>query len=182
MATRAAAVVSAIGTPGGSRWASGPSHQPVIEGMLGIPYDTPGRHTEEYVQVLAPLLRGEQVSFHGDEFGAVAGPRAAPGRRADPRAGVRARAAPLPRRRRARRRHHHVDGQRHGHRGTCRAPDPEAAAEAGRPEPRIVAGLPVAVHDDVAEARGVAAQLFACYGKLPELPAHPRARRREWPR
>jgi len=43
----------------------------------------------------------------------------------------------------------------------------KAAADAGRPDPRIVAGLPVAVHDDVAEARAVAAQQFAAYGTLP---------------
>ena len=43
----------------------------------------------------------------------------------------------------------------------------EAAAGAGRPAPRIVAGLPVAVHDDVAEARDVAATTFANYGTLP---------------
>ena len=42
-----------------------------------------------------------------------------------------------------------------------------AASAAGRPEPRIVAGLPVAVHDDVDEARTAAAQLFAGYGELP---------------
>ena len=34
-------------------------------------------------------------------------------------------------------------------------------------EPRIVAGLPVAVHDDVAEARQAAAEQFAGYGVLP---------------
>jgi alkanesulfonate monooxygenase SsuD/methylene tetrahydromethanopterin reductase-like flavin-dependent oxidoreductase (luciferase family) len=43
----------------------------------------------------------------------------------------------------------------------------KAAADAGRPAPRIVAGLPVAVHDDVAEARSVAARQFAAYGYLP---------------
>jgi alkanesulfonate monooxygenase SsuD/methylene tetrahydromethanopterin reductase-like flavin-dependent oxidoreductase (luciferase family) len=42
-----------------------------------------------------------------------------------------------------------------------------AAADAGRPAPRIVAGLPVAVHDDVAEARETAARDFANYGVLP---------------
>jgi len=42
-----------------------------------------------------------------------------------------------------------------------------AAAAAGRPAPRIVAGLPIAVHDDVAEARSTAASLFAMYGTLP---------------
>jgi alkanesulfonate monooxygenase SsuD/methylene tetrahydromethanopterin reductase-like flavin-dependent oxidoreductase (luciferase family) len=43
----------------------------------------------------------------------------------------------------------------------------KAAADAGRPEPRIVVGLPVAVHDDVAEARAVAAEQYVVYGQLP---------------
>jgi alkanesulfonate monooxygenase SsuD/methylene tetrahydromethanopterin reductase-like flavin-dependent oxidoreductase (luciferase family) len=43
----------------------------------------------------------------------------------------------------------------------------KAAADAGRPSPRIIAGLPVAVHDDVDEARAVAAKQFAIYGQLP---------------
>jgi alkanesulfonate monooxygenase SsuD/methylene tetrahydromethanopterin reductase-like flavin-dependent oxidoreductase (luciferase family) len=43
----------------------------------------------------------------------------------------------------------------------------KAAANAGRPEPRIVAGLPVAVHDDAAEARSAAAEQFTIYGTLP---------------
>jgi alkanesulfonate monooxygenase SsuD/methylene tetrahydromethanopterin reductase-like flavin-dependent oxidoreductase (luciferase family) len=43
----------------------------------------------------------------------------------------------------------------------------KAAADAGRPSPRVVAGLPVAVHDDVAEARSTAAEQFALYGQLP---------------
>jgi alkanesulfonate monooxygenase SsuD/methylene tetrahydromethanopterin reductase-like flavin-dependent oxidoreductase (luciferase family) len=42
-----------------------------------------------------------------------------------------------------------------------------AAAAAGRAAPRIVAGLPVAVHDDVAAARQTAAEAFAGYGTLP---------------
>ena len=42
-----------------------------------------------------------------------------------------------------------------------------AAARAGRPDPRIVAGLPVAVHDDEQEARRAAAEQFAVYGSLP---------------
>jgi alkanesulfonate monooxygenase SsuD/methylene tetrahydromethanopterin reductase-like flavin-dependent oxidoreductase (luciferase family) len=35
------------------------------------------------------------------------------------------------------------------------------------PDARIVAGLPVAVHDDVAEARAVGAEQYAIYGTLP---------------
>jgi alkanesulfonate monooxygenase SsuD/methylene tetrahydromethanopterin reductase-like flavin-dependent oxidoreductase (luciferase family) len=43
----------------------------------------------------------------------------------------------------------------------------KAAADAGRRAPRIVVGLPVAVHDDVAEARSRATEQFALYGTLP---------------
>jgi alkanesulfonate monooxygenase SsuD/methylene tetrahydromethanopterin reductase-like flavin-dependent oxidoreductase (luciferase family) len=43
----------------------------------------------------------------------------------------------------------------------------KAAADAGRPAPRIVAGLPVAVHDDAAEARSAGAALYQAYGTLP---------------
>ena len=42
-----------------------------------------------------------------------------------------------------------------------------AAAAAGRPEPRVVVGLPVAVHDDVDEARNDAARQYGFYGELP---------------
>jgi len=167
MATRAAAVVSAIGAPGRFTLGVGPSHQPVIEGVLGLSYDTPGRHTDEYVQILAPLLRGEPVSFTGEEFRVNAGPPAL----ADD-AEIRVLVAALgPRLLR-------VAGQHTA--GTIPwmanaaaieqhvAPRiRKAAADAGRPAPRIVAGLPVAVHDDIAEARSVAAELFGVYGTLP---------------
>src|SRR3982751_5563163 len=52
MASRAAAVVAAIGTSGRFTLGIGPSHEPVIDGMFGMSYATPGRHTDEYVQVL----------------------------------------------------------------------------------------------------------------------------------
>jgi alkanesulfonate monooxygenase SsuD/methylene tetrahydromethanopterin reductase-like flavin-dependent oxidoreductase (luciferase family) len=42
-----------------------------------------------------------------------------------------------------------------------------AAAAAGRPAPRIVAGLPVAVHDDEAKARAAAAAHSSAYASMP---------------
>jgi alkanesulfonate monooxygenase SsuD/methylene tetrahydromethanopterin reductase-like flavin-dependent oxidoreductase (luciferase family) len=42
-----------------------------------------------------------------------------------------------------------------------------AASAAGRPAPRVVAGLPVAVHDDVREAQHDAARQYGFYGELP---------------
>jgi alkanesulfonate monooxygenase SsuD/methylene tetrahydromethanopterin reductase-like flavin-dependent oxidoreductase (luciferase family) len=43
----------------------------------------------------------------------------------------------------------------------------EAAAGAGRPAPRVVVGLPVAVVDDVDAARDRGAKLFAAYESIP---------------
>ena len=67
MANRAASVAAAVGTAGRFTLGIGPSHHPVIEGMFGLSYAVPGRHTDEYVQVLTALLRGEQVRFAGEE-------------------------------------------------------------------------------------------------------------------
>ena len=67
MANRALATSLAMDRPGFTLGV-GPSHQPVVEGMLGLSYEHPGRHTEEYLQVLAPLLRGEAVQFEGEEY------------------------------------------------------------------------------------------------------------------
>lgn len=166
-ASRANAVAFAIGTPGRLTLGVGPSHQGPVESRLGLSYDTPGQHTDEYVQVLAGLLRGEPVSFAGRQFRIDAGPLPLPagteipvlvgalGSRLLRVAGaytagtilwmanataIEAHVAPKIR---------------------------KAAADAGRPAPRIVAGLPVAVHDDVAEARSAAARLYHAYGELP---------------
>jgi alkanesulfonate monooxygenase SsuD/methylene tetrahydromethanopterin reductase-like flavin-dependent oxidoreductase (luciferase family) len=46
-----------------------------------------------------------------------------------------------------------------------------AAKEAGRPAPRIAAGFPVAVTNDVAAARATASKAFAIYGTLPSYRA-----------
>jgi F420-dependent oxidoreductase-like protein len=164
-ASRAAAVVAAMGRPG-LTLGVGPSHQPVIETLHGLDFSHPGRHTEEYVTVLASLLGGEPVAFQGEDFRVHAQPPALPhgeipvlvaalGPRLLRVAGERA-AGTITWMANARAIESHV------------APRLRAAAEAaGRPAPRIVVGLPIAVHDDEAEARGVAAQQFAMYGTLP---------------
>ena len=165
LANRAAAVVAAMGRPG-LTLGIGPSHEPVIAGMHGLDFSHPGRHTEEYVSVLAPLLRGEAVSFAGEDHRINAGPPtlthgeipvlvAALGPRLLRVAGEQT-AGTILWMANARAVETHV------------APRIRAAADAaGRPAPRIVAGLPVAVHDDVDEARAVAAKQFAMYGTLP---------------
>lgn len=166
-AMRGLSAVAAIGTPGRFTLGVGPSHEPMVQGMLGIPYRTPGRHTEEYVQVLAALLRGEQVGFAGEEFTVHMGPLPLPDGEPVPvlvsalgprllRVAGQYAAGTIPWMANARALETHV------------VPRVRRAAEAaGHGEPRIAAGLPVAVHDDVDEARGVAASVFGVYGVLP---------------
>ncbi len=144
----------------------GPSHRVVIEDVFGLSYDNVGAHTEEYVTVLGTLLRGEGISHRGEHFKVDIPIVSAP---PQPVSVMLSALAPRLLR---------VAGERTD--GTilwmanARSIEKhvaprinEAAAGAGRPAPRIVAGLPVAVHDDVAEARDVAATTFANYGTLP---------------
>ena len=165
-ANRAASVVAGMGRAGFTL-GIGPSHQPVVEDAYGLSYDRPGRHTEEYVTVLTTLLAGEAADFDGEDIRVHAGQRAVTPEHEVPVL-VSALAPRLLR----------VAGERTAGTilwmGNARAvevhvaPRINAAAEAaGRPPARIVAGLPVAVHDDVDEARAVAAQQFAAYGTLP---------------
>jgi 5,10-methylenetetrahydromethanopterin reductase len=46
-----------------------------------------------------------------------------------------------------------------------------AAQEAGRPRPRVVAGLPIAITNRPDQARAVAGEVFAIYGTLPSYRA-----------
>jgi F420-dependent oxidoreductase-like protein len=166
-ANRANAAASAIGAAGRLTLGVGPSHRVVVESRLGLPYDTPGQHTDEYVQILTGLLRGAEVSFAGSQYRVAAGPLSLPDGAEIPVL-VGALGSRLLR----------VAGAHTA--GTilwmanATAIDThvapvirKAAADAGRPAPRIVAGLPVAVHDDVAEARSAGAALYKAYGSLP---------------
>jgi F420-dependent oxidoreductase-like protein len=166
-ASRSIAAATAIGTPGRFTLGVGPSHEVFVDGMLGFSYDHPGRHTEEYVEVLAPLLRGERVSFAGEDFRVHAGP--IPGA-AEARVQLLL-AALAPRLLRVA--GSHADGTvlwLANARAIADHVTPriqQAATNAGRPSPRIVAGLPVAVHDDADEARAAAAEQFSIYASLP---------------
>jgi alkanesulfonate monooxygenase SsuD/methylene tetrahydromethanopterin reductase-like flavin-dependent oxidoreductase (luciferase family) len=46
-----------------------------------------------------------------------------------------------------------------------------AASEAGRPEPRVVAGFPIALAADRERARAFAAELFSMYRDIPSYRA-----------
>jgi F420-dependent oxidoreductase-like protein len=164
-ANRAASVVDAMGRPG-LTLGLGPSHQPLIEGVYGYPYDHPGRSTEEYVRILTRVLRGEDVDLDGADWSAHTAGRSVPpahpvsvlvsalgprllrlaGAEADGTVLWMAPAAAI---------ESHV------------APTITAAAhDAGRPAPRIVAGLPVAVHDDESAARSAAVTYSSAYAAM----------------
>ena len=164
-ANRVASVVDAMGRPG-LTLGIGPSHRPLVEGVYGYGYDHPGRNTEEYVQILTALLAGRTVDFHGADWTARAEGRSVPpahpvpvlvsalGPRLLRLAGAVADGTVLwmaP----ARAIESHV------------VPSiTSSAREAGRDSPRIVAGLPVAVHDDDAEARNAAVTYSTAYASM----------------
>lgn len=148
----------------------GLSHKMVIEDMLGMSYAKPGSHMKEYLQILAPLLRGEAADFQGEEYSskvaldipdASAVPLlvAALGPKMLEIAGTFA------------------DGT------TTWVTGPKtleshiipvigkAAVAAGKAAPRIVAGLPIAVTNDVAAAKEQVAKDLYIYGVLPSYRA-----------
>lgn len=150
----------------------GMTHRVVTEGMWGVPWDKPVRRLREYLDGLQPLLAGQQAEATGETV-TTRGALQIPGAPA-PDVYIAALGPQLLR----------LAGRRTAgtvtwmtgpttlteHVGpTLRA----AAAEAGRPDGavRVVAALPVSVTDDVAAARGRAAQQFAMYGQLPSYRA-----------
>jgi len=156
-ARRAQSVVLAMGRPGFTLGV-GPSHKPPIEDMLGISYATPGKHTEDYVRVLTGVLRGERVRGEGEY--PVNLPAGEP---VDVPVLVSALAPRL-----LRVAAELTDGTVLWM-GNARSVETHVRPLLDKTAPgkRIVAGLPIAVHDDVAEARAAADQLFAMYGTLP---------------
>lgn len=164
------ALTASAASGGRFRLGIGLSHQIVIENMLGLSYTKHAAYTREYLEVLKPLLTGQPCSFKGDFFNVQAQLTAGGASDVDvlvaalgPRmlkvtgelaagtitwmTGVKT-----------------LDGFTVP---TLRA----AAADAGRPEPRIVAGLPVALTSNPDKAREIAGQAFQMYGSLPSYRA-----------
>jgi 5,10-methylenetetrahydromethanopterin reductase len=148
----------------------GLSHQIVIEGMFGYSFEKPVRHMREYLEILLPLIQKGSVSFQGETLSANGGLQiqgatpcpvllAALGPKMLELAGGVADGTIT-----------WVTGPAtlEGH----TVPAINTAAErAGRPAPRVCAGLPVCVTDDVEAARGRAAKVFEIYGSLPSYRA-----------
>ena len=147
----------------------GLSHQIVIEAMLGLSYERRAKHMREYLAVLAPLLRGEKAQTQGEEYSVnleLTVPDAQPasvliaalGPQMLKIAGTQA------------------DGTilwMTGAKTVANHVVPEitqAASAAGRPDPRIVAGLPIVLTDaahDEATTRAAVGQIMSHYGHIP---------------
>ncbi len=149
----------------------GLSHQIVIQDMYGYSFERPARHMREYLAVLAPLLAGEPVSFEGETLQAKIGLSV-------PRSGHKvplliAALAPQMLRLAG----SQADGTVLWMTGPATVRDyivpsiTRAAADAGRPAPRVVCVLPVCVTDDAEQARVNAGKAFAIYGQLPSYRA-----------
>lgn len=148
----------------------GLSHQVVIEMMFGLSYARSYSHMRDYLAVLAPLIRQGSVSHSGSEYRVnanltVPGATPCPILVAALAPKMLALAGTV------------GDGTITWMTGPKTLRDHtiprinEAAAAAGRPAPRVVVGLPIAVTTEVAAAREAAARIFQVYGGLPSYRA-----------
>lgn len=168
MAQQALTVQSALG--GRFTLGIGLSHESMITGALGLPFDRPARHMREYLSVLGPLLEGEGVSVDGELYRvqtrlAISGVPSVPvvvaalGPRMLELAGT------------------HAAGTITSWVGprtleTHIVPKITKAAEAaGRPAPRVVVGLPISLVADADAARDAFAPQVTGYGALPSYRA-----------
>jgi F420-dependent oxidoreductase-like protein len=145
----------------------GPSHPVVIEAMHGLVYERPARHTGEYVQVLKLAFHGTGHVSHQGEFFQVQAMLEVPGSSQLPV--LVSALAPLMLRMAGT----FADGTitywaNERAIGDHVVPTiSTAAGVAGRPSPRVVAGIPVALVSDVDAAKVRAAKLFAGYHAIP---------------
>jgi F420-dependent oxidoreductase-like protein len=148
----------------------GLSHQPVVEGMWGIPFDKPVRHMREYLSAMMPLLEHGSGRFAGETLTARGDLSIRDRRR--PGVVVAALGEQMLR---------VTAAMADGTLTWCTGPKTlaahtvptlrAAADEAGRDATRVIAALPVCVTDDVASAQERASVVFAIYGQLPSYRA-----------
>jgi F420-dependent oxidoreductase-like protein len=134
--------------------------------MWGLSYDRPAKHMRDYLSVLLPLIREGRVSFNG-EFFRVNATVQVPVPKPPPV--LIAALAPVMLRMAG----EMTDGTITWMVGPKTLEShivpriTKAANEAGRPAPRVVVGLPLAVHDNPVDARERAGRSFQIYGTLP---------------
>ncbi|HEX2678313.1 MAG TPA: TIGR03564 family F420-dependent LLM class oxidoreductase [Polyangiales bacterium] len=161
-----------VNAAAGGRFALGVglSHKIVIENSFGMSFAKSYSHMREYLSVLAPLVRTGKVDFDGEQFRVHAGVNV-PGSKPCPiliaalAPKMLALAGSV------------ADGTitwMTGPKTLAEHTVPtivKAAADSGRPAPRVVVGLPVAVSDDAAAAKEMAGKAFRVYGALPSYRA-----------
>ncbi len=149
----------------------GLSHKFIVEGWQGLRWATPIRHLREYLEILNPLLDGERVEHEGQEFqvhlnNAPFAQLEVPGA-ARPQVLIAALGPGMLK----------VTGELADGtsmfwcgpnyiEGTAVPIITKAAAGAGRPAPRIVAGIPIAVTDKEDSARESCGRIWEVYGKI----------------
>jgi F420-dependent oxidoreductase-like protein len=147
----------------------GLAHKFLIERLYGLSYEKPARHMRAYLDVLAPLLRGEAVSHQSELYTVNAQPMAF----APPTPVLVAALGPVMLRLAGR----VADGTITWATGLKTleqhiVPGLDAGAEeAGRPRPRVVAGFPVMVTGKPDAARSLAAEVFGVYKNIPSYRA-----------
>lgn len=148
----------------------GLSHQFVVEYLWGLSFDKPLRHMREYLSVLMPLLSGENVDFEGETM-TVRGSIGIAGS-SRPSVVIAALGEQMLR----------LAGTvTDGTSTWCTGPQTladltiptirQAAADASRPDPRVVAALPVCVTEDVDGVKAVVAEMLSVYNTLPSYRA-----------
>jgi 5,10-methylenetetrahydromethanopterin reductase len=144
----------------------GPSHQVVIEQMMGLSYAKPIAHMRDYLGALTALLSGQPTDFTSDCYQInlqLNVPDAAP-----PPVLIAALRPQM-----LRLAGQLADGTMTWLGGLRYLQDvaipviTQAAHDARRSAPRVVVGLPVAVTDKPDAARAVASRIFAVYATLP---------------
>lgn len=148
----------------------GLSHRYVIEQEMGLSYTQPAQHMEEYLNVLLPLLQSGTVDYQGDRYRTKA--TLAVTEAVTPQLVVAALGPAMLKLAGSR-----ADGTTlwlTGPKTIAEHTVPsirQAAAEAGRGEPRVIAGMPVVLTNNSAAAREMVSRQLALYAGIPSYRA-----------
>jgi F420-dependent oxidoreductase-like protein len=165
------ALTTSAATGGRLTLGIGLSHQIVVENMWGLSFSKPARHMREYLSALIPLLQEKSGTFSGETvtaLGQLQVPKDVPAPSV-----VVAALGPLMLKIAGTL----ADGTLTWMTGPKTVGShivphlSEGADAAGRPSPRVIVALPVAVTEDEAGARETAGRVFAVYGHLPSYRA-----------
>jgi len=148
----------------------GVAHKPSVEERYHLPFERPVRHLREYLDVLQPLMADRQVDVVGEIWSATTDMVAPP---AEAPPVLVAALGPQFLRLTGKR----ADGTVLWLVGPTTVADhivptiADAAAEAGRPTPRVVASVPVGVTDRPDEVRAFISEILVGYDTLPSYRA-----------